>query len=571
MNGELRLKKIIIIMLVSVFGSHVSAQGPYAPAAGQPGSTAIHKDSSVIVNWATGIELRRGYINISDTSVYDNNSNLATYGYPSLALGEAVGDSYDIVSLGDSGMATLTFDRQIINGSGPDFAVFENGFSDTSLELAFVEVSSDGIHFIRFPAVSLTPDSLQVGGFDPLDPTNLYNLAGKYRQGYGVPFDLEEIKDSANLDVDNIRFVRVVDVIGSVTDPWACYDSQGNIVNDPWPYPYSSCGFDLEAVGIINAGETWQLSVIDDLTLEPDTFWNGSDGSGGFVSGQAHFTNVYDSVYFSWSGYAYSNMRDDSTTGFANQYSAITGGGMDATDSAGSNYAVAYVILDWMSPEYDPVPVEISFTDSAAHDVMGFYVTNSTYTALSMQYGDDFAKKFGGETGNDPDWLKLSVWGTDIYDNTTDTVEFFLADYRFEDNTKDYIVKDWRWVDLTALGKVKNVMCSLSSTDTGPYGMNTPGYFCMDNLTVHPEPFMNIAGIPEQDIRIYPNPADNYVCVKSQGEGILRIFDVTGKTIYLKNKCKKLETIDISAFSKGLYIFSITLGNNIITKKIIIE
>lgn len=233
--------------------------GPYPPAAGQPGSDAIHKDDPRFVAWASGFtDLVRGPMDIANPS-----AGLASFGAGENALGKAQGTSFDVVSLGDGGRITLTFDVPIGNGPGPDFAVFENGFSDTFLELAFVEVSSDGLNFVRFPSVSLTPVSPQVGGFGALDPTNLHNLAGKYRQGYGTPFDLDDVADDPLLDLSvGITHVRIIDVVGRVnpvlapdgqTVLWSpSVDSLGNIINDPYPTPFSTGGFDLDAVGVIH-------------------------------------------------------------------------------------------------------------------------------------------------------------------------------------------------------------------------------------------------------------------------------------------------------------------------------
>jgi len=460
----------------------LSAQGPYAPPAGQPGSTAVHKDSSAIISWATGIEIYQGWVNIADTSVKYNGSNKATFGYPAMALGNAQGGSTDVVSLGDAGIAVLTFDRPIINGPGPDFAIFENGLSDTFLELAFVEVSSDGNRFVRFPSVSLTPADIQVGGFGSLDATNIHNLAGKYRQGYGTPFDLDDVKDSTGVDTDNIRFVRVIDVTGNIDDIYATFDSRGNKVNDPWPTPFHSCGFDLDAVSILHGGSLFEISNFNDLSLTEDSYWDGNDLSGGFSSNTVFFKNDYDSYSSSFYGFIYSNMSDAETPGYSNQYSAITAGGMDAMENGGTNYSVACVPVDWMSGTFDMLFTE-AVLNSASYPG-GFYVTNSTYAFLSMKTGDQFAKKFGGEDGNDPDYFKLLVWGEKENGTETDTVEFFLADFRFEDNTRDYFVTNWQWVDLTGLGKVKKLRFSLESSDMGDWGMNNPAYFCMDNLTL---------------------------------------------------------------------------------------
>lgn len=223
----------------------LQAWGQFAPPAGQPGTTAMYKDSSDFVAWATGCQVVRGLQDASQPGL-----GPVTFGTAADATGKAgVGG---VVSLGDGGMAVLSFRKPVRNGPGPDFAVFENGFSDTFLELAFVEVSSDSVRWVRFPSVSLTSDSVQVGPFDALDARKLDGLAGKYRIDFGVPFDLSVLEDSSGLDLDSVRFIRVVDVIGSLDSTWVNLDAQGNPVNDPWPTAFATGGFDLDAVGVIH-------------------------------------------------------------------------------------------------------------------------------------------------------------------------------------------------------------------------------------------------------------------------------------------------------------------------------
>lgn len=212
-------------------------------------STGIPADSEAFVAWATGIEVVRGYVDISNPEFEVNGSNFASYGEPENALGPATNI---VVSLGDAGEAVLTFAEPIIDGLGYDFAVFENGFDDTFLELAFVEVSSNGIDYFRFPSHSQTQTGIQVGAFDPLDPTKIHNLAGKYRALFGTPFDLSDIEDDPSLDKNNITHVKIIDVVGSIDPEYARYDSFGNIINDPFNTPFASSGFDLDAVGVIN-------------------------------------------------------------------------------------------------------------------------------------------------------------------------------------------------------------------------------------------------------------------------------------------------------------------------------
>jgi len=194
----------------------------------------------------------------------------ASSGDSSLAIGAA--DGY-VVSLGDSGVAVVTFAHPIFNGTGPDFAVFENGFrnpSDSSqafLELGFVEVSSDGINYFRFPATSLTSDNVQINNDSYIAASNLNNLAGNYIAMYGTPFDLDELTGIAGLDVNNITHVRIVDVVGSISGH-SSHDNMGRIINDPYPTPFPSCGFDLDAVGVINGvGYSQVKSLADNVSV----------------------------------------------------------------------------------------------------------------------------------------------------------------------------------------------------------------------------------------------------------------------------------------------------------------
>lgn len=243
-------KKTKITFIIYLLISSTSFSQSFPPPAGQAGSTAIHKDSSVFVGWATNCEVARGYMNIENPSL-----GYASFGNDAIATGPASGTTTSVISLGDGGTATLTFASTIINGPGPDFAVFENGLSDTFLEIGFVEVSSDGEYFVRFPAISEIQTSTQVGGFGSVDCRYIHNFAGKYRVGYGTPFDLEDLIDSTGIDINAITHVRIVDVIGSIDPQYATYDSQGSIVNNLHPTPFESSGFDLDGVGVINAGE----------------------------------------------------------------------------------------------------------------------------------------------------------------------------------------------------------------------------------------------------------------------------------------------------------------------------
>ncbi|MBK8659823.1 MAG: T9SS type A sorting domain-containing protein [Bacteroidetes bacterium] len=242
--------KVSIAYIICCLLVWSSACAQFAPAAGWPGTTALPADTSLFTSWATMCQLQRGYLDIATP-----DSGFVTFGDEVAATGKAGENGF--VSLGDGGIATLTFSAPIMNGEGYDFAVFENGFlfgapGEAFLEFAFVEVSSDGVNFYRFPATSHLQDTVQI----PMTGINcalVNNLAGKYVYGFGTPFDLEDVKNVIGLDANSITHVRIVDVIGTVNNTFASLDMNGRKINDPYPTPFPSGGFDLDAVGVIHS------------------------------------------------------------------------------------------------------------------------------------------------------------------------------------------------------------------------------------------------------------------------------------------------------------------------------
>lgn len=216
------------------------------------------------------------------------NINKILFGKPEKTLGAitTAESNAHVVCLGNGGSITYGFETPIADGKGFDFAVFENSFSDNYLELAYVEVSSDGVNFIRFPNFYLdTSIVYETNAF--VDPRMVYNLASKYDWGNGHGFDLAELKyayeyalyfrehpneisdfseeyideiinifENELIDLQNINYVRVVDIYGDGT----CNDSAGNPIYDPIPDSQNtqsgSPGADIRGVGVLHyAGE----------------------------------------------------------------------------------------------------------------------------------------------------------------------------------------------------------------------------------------------------------------------------------------------------------------------------
>ena len=291
----------------------------------------------------------------------------------------------------------------------------------------------------------------------------------------------------------------------------------------------------------------------EDLSLQTDTFWNGSDLTGGFMSGGvSYFVNYYDTAYYSWAGFAYSNMIDTVTSGFGNMYSAMAGSGNNNSE----NYAVGY-ILDYSGITYIR-------SDHIGSNIDAIYITNNAYAYYSMKDGDAFSKKFGGVSGDDPDWFKLNMIGY-LGNTFIDSVGFYLADYRFTNNNQDYVIKDWTLVDLSPIYFADSIVFELSSTDNGAFGMNTPAYFCLDDI----EFTTSIKTVSKNDMNIYPNPVKDILTIENIENSKIMIYDISGKTVYLKQTNTNVEKIDLSELNRGIYFITISNNDKVITKKII--
>ena len=209
-------------------------EGPFAPSVGEEGSTAVPLDDERILGWADTVEL---YAPAAGAPVASQFSD------PTQALFAAEGNVFQIVSLG-RGELVVSFQESFQNGEGPELAVFENSFNDTFLELAFVEVSSDGVHFVRFPNQSLTPNESSA-----IMATQIDGLAGKYRVGFGTPFDFQNLPDSPLLDLKAVRFVRLVDIVGG-----EAIDSLGRTIFDAFLAGVST-GFDCDGIAALETKE----------------------------------------------------------------------------------------------------------------------------------------------------------------------------------------------------------------------------------------------------------------------------------------------------------------------------
>lgn len=282
-----------------------------------------------------------------------------------------------------------------------------------------------------------------------------------------------------------------------------------------------------------------QTVTFETLTLDSTGYENGKNlGGAPFKTQGLVFDNFYsyDSIYGAyWEGWAYSNNVDTVTNSYANQYSTIAGKG--ASNSA--KFGVIYK------------NTQLKFDSVTAND--GYYftdlqITNTTLAVLDMQNGSGFSKKFGGTTGNDPDYFYVKFKSADIVNNG-DSVLFYLADFRDSNNVNDYIIKTWVNVDLNPLQAMTAINISFHSSDAGQFGINTPTYACFDNIN-----YTHLVGLNNNKIiapNFYPNPATTYI---TSNAAVTTIYSIDGVLV----KTSTDNTVSIADLTNGYYVVKMT-------------
>ena len=319
-------------------------------------------------------------------------------------------------------------------------------FTVTCIAQDLPPVVSEPIEEIVFTDYPQTLTYSLTDVFDDPDNNNLF-----------IEYDVESLQEvvTAYIDEENLVVIR----------------NSAAAVIDTLVVTATSNGKSVEMTVPVS-GETITIEVgvadFEDVILSEDGYWKSAiEGEAQFLSHGWSFSSYYSSYF--WGGFTVSNRTNVSVAEMNAQYTAVTGQGYDGSEQ----YAVAYAM---------GMPTTIQAADGSTHTITGCYVTNNLWAYNSMHDGDAYSAAFGGADGTTPDFFVLHATGKDAEGNTTNTLDFYLADFRFNDSDSDYIVNSWEWFDLSALGEVASVSFSLESSINNSWGMVTPAYFCMDNF-----------------------------------------------------------------------------------------
>jgi hypothetical protein len=290
-------------------------------------------------------------------------------------------------------------------------------------------------------------------------------------------------------------------------------------------------------------------------------YWNGSDESGNFLYNSATFDNSYNASWMSWTGFSVSAETDVTTPGWDNQYSAFAGEGGSGSEKYAIWYSSGDIVFD--SPVY----------------LGSMEVTNTTYAGISMRDGDTYAKQFGSITNADgiedgtdgKDWFLLTITAT-FNGTLVGEIEFYLADYRSENALEHYILDTWHHIDFSSIqGQLDRLSFQLSSSDNGDFGMNTPAYFALDNLTFSDQPIASVSSF-DFSCKMYPNPAKNWVKIESNSDTPVQvtIYDVEGRLVL--NTSEAVEhLLSLDQFKNGVYLAEIISQAGTRTERLVVS
>ncbi len=319
----------------------------------------------------------------------------------------------------------------------------------------------------------------------------------------------------------------------------------------------------------VNTGTTTQISDFENVTLTSNhnTVYNDSTGGNGFVSGNASFPCAWDTSYGGfWSGGWACSAVNDTVNSYPNLYGCAAYDGY----SHSNKYAVGTTSGSLV----------LRMTDTLlGKTVTGMYICNNTYAYNSIKHGDSFNPH--AYSGANKDWFKLTIKKYFHGNLSTDSSIIYLADFRYTDTTQNYILKNWQWVGLSSLGNVDSLMFTLSSTQNNSFGMLTPAFFCIDNLTLNTNRDTLETGIKnyfsENSLNVYPNPAVKETeIVYNTTASVpvdMKLIDLLGNELITQkaqsfaglNKFK----IDVATLPAGIYYIRLNAGNNFLTKKLI--
>ncbi|MBR1878485.1 MAG: DUF4465 domain-containing protein [Paludibacteraceae bacterium] len=208
--------------------------------------------------------------------------------------------------------------------------------------------------------------------------------------------------------------------------------------------------------------KTLAVATFENIELAEESVYHLS-ATGTFESGDFTFQQDVQDYGAEYGVYYFGNIVSNKTS---NTYDAYADSDKSAKGGAyeGKNFVV------WTGSYAGDDKVTLK----EAAVVPGFYVCNTPWVVEAILKGDGMSDDEGAPFGEN-DFFTLTITGSLKGVAASQNVEVDLA------KGTEYI-KDWTYVDLTALGQVDEIKFALTSSKKNAYGMTTPAYFAFDNL-----------------------------------------------------------------------------------------
>lgn len=314
----------------------------------------------------------------------------------------------------------------------------------------------------------------------------------------------------------------------------------------------------------LTASAQIEVATFENLYLPDNSYWCGEldeeDEDMGFSiswfdSGSFEFNNFYWPDYSTWSFFAYSSRTEKTfRTIIDDQCNSITGGGADGSRIFGVAFPASYMGNTVME-------VGNGYTPEA---IPGMEVTNTAWVVDCILNGDGYEGPF--KTG---DWFKLILTGY-VDDEPTQTLEYYLADYRSENPEEHYYLDKWTWIDLSGLGEVNSVCFNIESSKANAYGATTPTYVCIDNVGIT-EKTNSIESVLSSELTLNFIAGTRHLAISGiHGSADYFVTDMTGKTVANGRLEERNTSIDLSGLSGGIYIINVNDANSKKSLKVIV-
>ncbi len=247
-------------------------------------------------------------------------------------------------------------------------------------------------------------------------------------------------------------------------------------------------------------GMAGDVVTFEEFEVNTDGYQNDFGEDACFESGGFTFYCNYFPEWSYWSGFAISNRTETSFSSYQiDQFNSAVGHGANGSEK----FVVSY-------PQGELIEADAA----EGEEISGFYVTNNAWVVDAILNGDGMTP--GAFTTGD--YLALKIIGNHP-DETADTLTFYLADYRSENEADHYYLNDWKWVDLSSLGKVASITFRMESSRSNDWGMTTPGYFCMDDFNGVAPAANDVVTFEEFEVNTdgYQNDFGEDACFASKG------------------------------------------------------